>query len=220
QPDLRGHHLDLAGVDLGVHALGVATAHLAADGDHVFGPQLLGRCHQRAVVRHHHLRDPVPIAHVEEEETAEIADTMNTAKTHGVGADARGTQGAAGVGTGEGAEGFRHCCQLHCQRRATSDELRATNYERRAARYELEVERRAASHVATPERGTSVCSPEVKSFTVPPPRARSSSPSIVTNRAPRVDAYFICLPSLSASGYPSTRRPPARSSPASASASG
>ena len=39
---------------------------------------------------------------------------------------------------------------------------------------------------------------------------------MVAKRAPRVEAYFICLPILSASGYTSTRSPPARNTLASA----
>ena len=61
-------------------------------------------------------------------------------------------------------------------------------------------------------RGTGVCSPVVQVLHRHRRRApRSSSPTMVTKRTPRLEAYFICLPILSASGYTSTRRPAARS---------
>ena len=51
-----------------------------------------------------------------------------------------------------------------------------------------------------------LCSPVVMFFTVTTPRARSSPPSMVTNFTPREAAYLNCFPSLSDSGYTSTRR--------------
>ena len=103
QPDLRGDDLDLAGIELRVHRVGVATAHRAADGDDVLGAQLLGGRHQRAVVRHHHLREPVPIAHVEEQEAAEIADAMDPAEQDGVGVRRRPDAGRRRCGCGRGS---------------------------------------------------------------------------------------------------------------------
>ena len=66
-------------------------------------------------------------------------------------------------------------------------------------------------------RRTEICSPLRRSLSPTSPRARSSSPRIATNGTLRADAYLNCLPSLSASGYTSTRSPLFRSSAASAS---
>ena len=65
--------------------------------------------------------------------------------------------------------------------------------------------RRAASRAGSSPRGTACCSPVFISLMVTTPRARSSPPTTATRGIPAAAAYLNCFPSLSGSGYTSTR---------------
>ena len=102
QPNLVRDDFHFAGIELRVHRVGVTPPHRPQHRDDVLGAEPFGVGHQRAVVGDHHLRDTVTVAHVEEQQAAEIADAMDPPQEHDVGADVGQAQRAAGVGAGKG----------------------------------------------------------------------------------------------------------------------
>ena len=78
--DLADEHLDLAGRQLRVDQLGIAGLHLSIDADAPFCAHLLDLGKSGAVGVAQHLRDPIMVAQVDEQNAAVIADPMDPAR--------------------------------------------------------------------------------------------------------------------------------------------
>ena len=99
--DLACEDLDFSGGQLRVDGVGRAPLHDASDTDHVLRPQPLRDGHQRVVVADDQLRQPGPVADVDEGDAAQIANAMHPSEQNHVCADVAGAQLAAGMGASE-----------------------------------------------------------------------------------------------------------------------
>jgi hypothetical protein len=104
----RMSRADFPGRQLRVDRVGRAALHDAGDADHELRAQALGHRHQRVVFADHDLRHPGAVADVEEGDAAEVADAVHPSEQHGLRADVFSAEGAAGMGSREIAERFRH----------------------------------------------------------------------------------------------------------------
>jgi hypothetical protein len=105
--------LDLAGLELGIGRLGRAAPHAAGDADHVLRAQPLGLRHlRRVVVVEDDLRDARAVAHVHEQQAAEVAYPVDPAKQHHAGADVRRAERAAGMSASQFTELLSHVASM------------------------------------------------------------------------------------------------------------
>ena len=95
--DLVRPDLDRAGADLGVDRLWRARLDVPKDRNHVLRTEPSGGREQRVVVADDDLRHPVAIANVDEQQRAEISNTVHPAEQHDVLADVGSREGTAGV---------------------------------------------------------------------------------------------------------------------------
>src|SRR5208282_479140 len=95
--DLADVHFNLAGRQFSVLRAARPPPHLAVDAHHPFRAQRLGRFEGSAVGVGHHLREPVMVAHIDEQHAAMIADAMAPARKPHFAADIARSKRAAGM---------------------------------------------------------------------------------------------------------------------------
>ena len=110
-------HFDLAGLELVVDRVGGARRHLAEDGHHHLGLELLGLAEQRLGLGDH-LGHAVPVADVEEDHRAHVAHAVHPAEEDHLLADVLGTEFTAGVSSVQIAE------KVHRQGRREKGEVK------------------------------------------------------------------------------------------------
>jgi hypothetical protein len=100
--ELADDDFHLAGGELGIDRLRRAPLHASLDPDDEFGAEPLPLVHQRLVVLvENDLRDAAAIAHVHEQQPAEIAHPVDPPEEHHVAADIGRTQRAARMSAGQ-----------------------------------------------------------------------------------------------------------------------
>ena len=141
----------------------------------VLGPQPLRCREERRVVARHDLRHAVPVAHVHEDQRAEIAHAVHPSQQDDLLADIGFAQRPARVGASQVSE--------------STDRSRP-----RLVAHDADL-----SASTTFARATACCSPVAIVFTVTSPRASSSPPTMTTWRAPVRWARLNCALALRAS---------------------
>ena len=97
---LVGDNLDFAGFDVRVDSVRIALLALADHGDDILRAQLAGFLVQRRIQLgvEHDLRDPGAVAHVDEDQAAQVAPPVYPAHEHHALAGVGGAQLAAACG--------------------------------------------------------------------------------------------------------------------------
>ncbi len=103
---LRCHHLDLAGLHVGVDGVFAAAFHDAADGDHVFRPQLPGSFvgFGGRVGTEDHLDDFRFVSQIDEDHPAVVPTALDPTRENDLRVDGLGGHGLAVVTATQGAE--------------------------------------------------------------------------------------------------------------------
>ena len=105
-PDLRRHHFDFAGGQVGIHGLGRALLHRAFHRDHVFGAHLFGALVNGRIdiFVEDRLGEAFAVAQVDEDHAAVIAPPVDPAHQEDLLARVGGAQLAAGMGAAKVAQ--------------------------------------------------------------------------------------------------------------------
>ena len=106
KPDLARADLDLPGRDLAVHRFRRAMLHPAHHGHHELRAQALRVRDERIVVSRDDLREPVPVADIDEDQRPEVAHPVHPAEKDDVLADVLRAERTAGVRACQFSEWF------------------------------------------------------------------------------------------------------------------
>ena len=108
QLQLARQHFHFAGQEFRVHGVRRPPLDEPAHADHVLGAQPLCLREQFVVAAEDDLGHSLPVADIDEKDTAQIADAVNPPEQGGVGVEVGGAELPAGVGSSPVAERFCH----------------------------------------------------------------------------------------------------------------